>query len=61
MKPKRKYILLSLLLFGIWYASALPKVLFEKPTSTVVFAEKGELLGARIAADGQWRFPLPPI
>ncbi len=30
---------------------------FKSPLSTVVFSKEGELLGARIAADGQWRFP----
>ena len=30
---------------------------FHDPLSTVVFDRKGELLGARVAADGQWRFP----
>lgn len=32
---------------------------FRKPFSTVVEAADGTLLGARIAADGQWRFPPP--
>ena len=35
--------------------SPLPK--FEAPLSTVVEANDGSLLGARIADDGQWRFP----
>ena len=36
----------------------LPKQLFNNtPYSTVVTAESGELLGARVADDGQWRFP----
>ncbi len=30
---------------------------FDAPLSTVVEAADGSLLGARIAADGQWRFP----
>lgn len=35
-----------------------PRDLFEDtPYSTVVLDRNGELLGARIAADGQWRFP----
>ena len=33
----------------------LPKI--DKPTSTVVFSADDQLLGARIADDGQWRFP----
>lgn len=36
----------------------LPRELFPAtPYSTVVESAEGELLGARIAADGQWRFP----
>lgn len=36
----------------------LPRDLFSgTPYSTVVESAEGELLGARIAADGQWRFP----
>lgn len=35
-----------------------PMPRFNKPCSTVVLASDGQLLGARIAADGQWRFPL---
>lgn len=35
--------------------SPLPE--FDNPLSTVVEARDGTLLGARIASDGQWRFP----
>jgi penicillin-binding protein 1C len=31
--------------------------LFQDPVSTVLLDRKGTFLGARIAADGQWRFP----
>lgn len=41
----------------IAYALMLPERLFEQPLSTVLLDRNGELLGARIAADGQWRFP----
>jgi penicillin-binding protein 1C len=45
-----------------WFC--LPKPLFDDPTSMVLEDKNGDLLGARIAADGQWRFPttqdLPP-
>jgi len=34
-----------------------PVPVFRAPLSTVVEASDGELLGARIADDGQWRFP----
>jgi penicillin-binding protein 1C len=36
---------------------SLPEKLFDDPLSTVVYDRNGDLLGARIAADGQWRFP----
>ncbi len=35
----------------------LPSPLFHNPYSTVLFDRQGNLLGARIATDGQWRFP----
>ncbi|RAV28354.1 penicillin-binding protein 1C [Sinomicrobium soli] len=39
------------------YYFCLPDPLFHAPYSTVIESRNGELLGARIAADGQWRFP----
>ncbi|MEY4903452.1 MAG: hypothetical protein RLZZ292_1267 [Bacteroidota bacterium] len=39
------------------YFFCLPRPLFHDPTSMVIEDNKGGLLGARIAADGQWRFP----
>jgi len=44
---------------SIAFAFCLPRPLFDKPYSRVLQDRKGELLGARIAADGQWRFPPP--
>jgi penicillin-binding protein 1C len=41
----------------VLYHHALPGDLFPDPTSTVIEDREGNLLGARIAADGQWRFP----
>jgi hypothetical protein len=35
----------------------LPDLLFGTPYATVLEDRSGELMGARIAADGQWRFP----
>ena len=55
---KRKRIffgVLAVLLLVYWFS--LPSKLFHKPTSTVILSEEGQLLGARIAKDGQWRFP----
>lgn len=48
-------VLLFVLL--VWYWFALPSRLFHDPQSTVLEDIHGTLLGARIAADGQWRFP----
>ena len=43
--------------FLVWYILCLPKDLFRGTEySTVVVDRDGELLGARIAKDGQWRF-----
>ena len=36
-----------------------PMPSFDTPLSTVVEAADGSLLGARVAIDGQWRFPPP--
>ena len=41
----------------IGYIFCLPWQLFHVPYSTVVTDRNEELLGARIASDGQWRFP----
>lgn len=35
----------------------LPRRLFDKPVCAVLESGDGTLMGARIAADGQWRFP----
>ena len=41
------------------YACCLPGRLFSTSFSTVIEDREGLLLGARIATDGQWRFPEP--
>ncbi|MFI5150703.1 MAG: penicillin-binding protein 1C [Bacteroidia bacterium] len=53
-KGKSSVVLLVLL---IWYSFSLPSRLFLDPCSTVLEDAHGALLGARIASDGQWRFP----
>lgn len=50
-------MLACIALLLIFYIFCLPRTLFHVPYSTVVTDRNGELLGARIAADGQWRFP----
>ena len=46
-----------LLSASMLFAFCLPSQLFKDPTSTVLYSSQGELLGAKIANDGQWRFP----
>lgn len=51
-------LLLTLCVLAFLYMICLPGDLFEgEQYSTVVTDREGELLGARIADDGQWRFP----
>lgn len=45
-------------LAAVLFWRALPEPLFDAPRSTVVTDRDGRLLSARIADDGQWRFPL---
>jgi len=54
-KQKTRLILLCLLLVAYYFC--LPDQLFNVPYATVVNDRNGELLGARIADDEQWRFP----
>jgi penicillin-binding protein 1C len=49
--------LLACAIGGIGFWRLLPTPLFTVPLSTVVEARDGTLLSARIASDGQWRFP----
>lgn len=52
---KIKSAIIFLLLVGYYFC--LPRTLFDSPYSTVIESKNGELLGAKIADDGQWRFP----
>ena len=47
---------MALLLFAMFWFS-LPDPLFDKPVCKIIEASNGQLLGAKIAKDGQWRFP----
>ena len=56
----RKYPKVSIAVGGIilaCYWFSLPSPLFKAPLSVVLEDEEGQLLGAKIASDGQWRFP----
>jgi len=63
LSPVKKYIVNHKITFGVFFIIlllwlfCLPQNLFEDPTSTVVDSSEGSLIGARIADDGQWRFP----
>ena len=52
--PKKSTLVFVLL---VAYYFSLPRTLFDTPYSTVIESQEGELLAAKIAADGQWRFP----
>ena len=58
---KRNRTIITVLTFGVVFLLwlfCLPKDPFRcAPYSTVVLDRNGELLGARVADDGQWRFP----
>ena len=53
----KKVILCILAFLVTGYIFCLPRHLFHVPYSTVVTDRNEELLGVRIASDGQWRFP----
>ena len=47
--------LVFLMLTG--YYRLLPRKLFLQPNSVVLYDKEGNLIGTRVATDGQWRFP----
>ena len=57
LRFSKKLIPATLLILLVAYYFCLPKKLFDVSYSTVVTDRHGQLLGARIANDGQWRFP----
>ena len=65
-KKLKKILLILLILFAVWMCMFLiiPRSLFPESYSSLLYSSEGNLLGARIAPDGQWRFPpaktLPP-
>ena len=56
LKKHKLKLGIALTLFIVWLF-CLPNALFNQPTSTVALSANGQLMGARIAKDGQWRFP----
>lgn len=63
-KKIKGFFAVSFVVFLVWYAQCLPSNILNDPCSTVLLDDKGNLLGAKIADDGQWRFSsdttLPP-
>lgn len=58
MLVKKYYILyFTILITGFLYFHCLPRHLFPGIYATVVFDAQNNLIGSRVAADGQWRFP----
>lgn len=53
----KRLVWLTGILFLGWYIFCIPSRLFSESTSTVLFDRNGKLLCAKIADDGQWRFP----
>jgi len=53
--PRKTLALMVVILIAYWFC--LPKPLFNDPTCMVLEDKEEYLLGARIASDGQWRFP----
>jgi len=60
MKKAKILLIISII---IWFAIilvfifSLPSTLFKDPYSTAVYDKNNQLLGVKIAEDGQWRFP----
>ncbi|MCM5662428.1 penicillin-binding protein 1C [Galbibacter mesophilus] len=54
---RRRILIIAAVLLLVGYYFSLPKPLFDSPFSTVILDKKGQLLGAQIAKDEQWRFP----
>jgi len=52
---KRRWVIATIALLLAFIA--IRPAHFHDPNSTVLLARNGELLGARVATDGQWRFP----
>ena len=57
LSKSKKIVLCIVLFLLLLYVFCLPRQLFQVSYSTVVTDRNGDLLGARVAADGQWRFP----
>ena len=52
-------LILFLAALAAWFYLVVPQPLFDTPYATILETSDAKLLGARIASDGQWRFPAP--
>ena len=60
MGSGRRKVLITIAAFGVlfvWARWGPMDPLFQKPRSTVLLDQNGDLLGATVALDGQWRMP----
>ena len=57
-KRYSKILMLAVGFLTAWYYFCLPNALFNVPYSLILEDRNGKLLGAKIAGDEQWRFPL---
>lgn len=60
IRTKNKIFLYIVLIFILFVISArifLPDPLFQNIYSTILYSRDTQLLGGRVAGDGQWRFP----
>jgi penicillin-binding protein 1C len=57
MSHIKKYKITWALVIGIVIYMAIPFSMFDDPYATIITAKDGALLSAKIADDGQWRFP----
>lgn len=58
LKIVKKFFFILGGIFLIYFIFCLPDELFEQDSSKLLLDRNGNLLEARIAKDGQWRFPL---
>ncbi len=58
LKTKHQFLLIIIVLFVVWFYFLIPNKLFDLPYSTILYDKNKTLLGAKIASDGQWRFPV---
>lgn len=58
LKQRLIFLLISGAICWLWLFICIPRNLFQEGYSTLLYSSEGELLGARIAPDGQWRFPM---